>query len=164
MIEREPRSLRPPRPHNRGWPDADQETQADVDSLLEPGAIREQFSMARKEVARPRRWLGDLVGHGHGHSRAASVEPPAENGHERELRALARRDETLREWEQWIAGRREELQRRLDELAAVEQSLELREREVLRREEAAARWFAELNRTHRLIEEKLHRLEPERRR
>jgi len=125
VIEREPTPLRAPRPPEHGRPLHADHVPADLDSMLEPGALREGFALARRESARPRRWLADLVG----------------NGAHRQ------------------AGRNEEVRLRLDELEAVEQKLALRERELTRREEAAARWFRDLNRTHRLIEEKQQRLE-----
>jgi hypothetical protein len=125
VIEREPTPLRAPRPPQHGWPLHAEDVPADLDSMLEPGALREGFSLARRESGRPRRWLADLVGNG----------------------------------AQQAAGRGEDVQRRLEELEAVERRLALRERELLRREEAAARWFSELNRIQRLIEEK-QRVEP----
>src|SRR5207249_6797259 len=97
---------------------------AELDSMLEPGALREGFWLARRESGRPRRWLADLVGNA-----------------------------------QHAAGRDDKVQRRLDELEAVGQTLALRERELVRREEAAARWFRELNRIKRRIEEQQQRLE-----
>jgi hypothetical protein len=94
--------------------------------MLEPGALREGFALARRESGRPRRWLADLVGSG---------------------------------VPQQAAGRSDDVHLRLDELEAIEQRLKLRERELVRREEAAARWFSELNRIQRLIQEERQRLE-----
>src|SRR5439155_23176395 len=125
VIEREPTPLRAPRPPEHGRPLHADHVPADPDPMLEPDALREGFALARRESARPRRWLADRVG----------------NGPHRQ------------------AGRNEEVRLRLDELEAVEQKLALRERELTRREEAAARWFRELNRTHRLNEEKQQRPE-----
>jgi hypothetical protein len=164
VIEREPTPLRPPRPPEHGWLPADEDAHVELDSLLAPGELREGFSLARREASRPRRWLADLVGH---HDAPPAAAPThlaefEERRHEldeRELRALAQRDDTLREREQWSAGRREELEQRFLELESAQQKLEARERELVRREEAAARWFSELNRIQRLIEEKQQRLD-----
>jgi hypothetical protein len=124
VIEREPIPLWAPRPPEQARPLQADDAPADLDSMLEPGALREGFALARRESARPRRWLADLVGNG--------THQPAGG---------------------------EDVRRRLHELEAVEQRLALRERELVRREEAAARWFSELNRIHRLIEEKQQGLE-----
>jgi hypothetical protein len=54
----------------------------------------------------------------------------------------------------------DELQRRLAEVEAAERRLVARERELLRREAAAARWFGELSRTQQVLEQRERRLDP----
>jgi hypothetical protein len=69
-------------------------------SLLEPGLLRERFAVARREAARPRRWLGDLVGHVHESEQArriAELDARSLALDERE-RALVRREEALARW------------------------------------------------------------------
>jgi hypothetical protein len=84
---------------NQPVPDLDWADAQDA-SLLEAGVLRERFALARREAARPRRWLGDLVGHGREDPVArqlADLEARARALDERE-RALVRREEALARW------------------------------------------------------------------
>jgi hypothetical protein len=121
VIDRKPSPLRLSRPAVRGWSGDATEAADEPESLLEPGALRRGFSLARSEKRRPRRWLADLVG----------PPPPAPGA--------------------------EDVQRQLAELEVLAERLHVRERDLVRREEAAARWFSELNRIQRQLDEERRR-------
>jgi len=139
LIDKDPRPLWPPDGSERRPPgDPSRLPPPDDEDRLVAGELRSQFAQARRSAGRAPRWLADLVG------------PPAVPQQQPDHAAQGPTAPDLERQHRQLEQRAAELEERL-------RRLDRREAEVLRREEAAARWFTDLNRAQRQLDDERRR-------